>query len=509
MAKETYVAHCGGIVTNSLFRHYVSPQKSNVSNITAGNGADWTNITSKNETDADAYIFEKDTNTGKVSLHIFKSECSPKMICKYNGSGEVKIISNNEYIWQKVVDGTRVMVDYYDYSSGHNNNRIETAATSPSEVEFSFINAVNDDIPTSTNQGMFSGCTNLVSCEIPCQMRTISHATFSGCTSLTSYTKNYNFLMEIGDNAMSNCIKLGSLIIPHYATIGTGTFSGCTGATSIVWKGLYFNAHSTLDEIPDYAFSTCMRIGSTVFEDRTVNGISIPNGISSIGNYSFEKCTSIVSINLENVTSIGAHAFQYCENLTSVTSSYVNSIGTAAFINCWRLGNVNFSNYYLKVIDAYTFTNCSGLTSVTLSSSLTTIRAYSFENCSGLPNITIPSNVTTIEHAAFNNCSGLTSITIPNSVTEIGQSAFTNCQSSTEVNIGTGITEIKSSAFSGCTGLNKITIRATTPPTLGAYVFNDTNNCNIYVPSDKVSDYRTAYDKGWYDYRDRIQAITN
>ena len=47
--------------------------------------------------------------------------------------------------------------------------------------------------------------------------------------------------------------------------------------------------------------------------------------------------------------------------------------------------------------------------------------------CSGLTSITIPNSVTSIGGGAFSNCSGLTSITIPNSVTSIGKSAFNGC----------------------------------------------------------------------------------
>ena len=50
-----------------------------------------------------------------------------------------------------------------------------------------------------------------------------------------------------------------------------------------------------------------------------------------------------------------------------------------------------------------------------------------FSNCSGLTSVTIPNSVTSIGDLAFFYCSGLTSVTIPNSVTSIGRSAFYNC----------------------------------------------------------------------------------
>ncbi|MDO4932752.1 MAG: leucine-rich repeat domain-containing protein [Prevotellaceae bacterium] len=77
--------------------------------------------------------------------------------------------------------------------------------------------------------------------------------------------------------------------------------------------------------------------------------------------------------------------------------------------------------------------DCSGLTSVTIPNSVTTIKMFAFYGCSSLVSITIPNSVTTIGDYAFHGCSTFSSITFPNSVTSIGAHAFENCSSLTSI----------------------------------------------------------------------------
>lgn len=91
---------------------------------------------------------------------------------------------------------------------------------------------------------------------------------------------------------------------------------------------------------------------------------------------------------------------------------------------------VRFSeNYYTSndKLGDYVFYGCSGLTSLTLPSSVTSIGRGAFYGCWKLTSLTIPSGVTSIGYSAFRGCSGLTNLTIPSSVTSIGDKAFVFC----------------------------------------------------------------------------------
>ena len=73
---------------------------------------------------------------------------------------------------------------------------------------------------------------------------------------------------------------------------------------------------------------------------------------------------------------------------------------------------------------------------------IASIGDYAFSGCTGLASITIPNSVTSIEYNAFYGCSGLTSITIPNSVTSIGYNAFSGCSGLKSITIPYFVTNI-------------------------------------------------------------------
>ena len=109
---------------------------------------------------------------------------------------------------------------------------------------------------------------------------------------------------------------------------------------------------------------------------------------------------------------------------------------------------------------------------------------YAFKGCSGLTSMTISSSVTSIGDWAFAGCSGLTSLTIPSSVTSIGEWAFYGCSGLTSLTIPSGVTSIGNYAFADCSGLTSIYVYTKKLPELGYNVFNgcDAKNCTVYVP---------------------------
>jgi hypothetical protein len=315
-----------------------------------------------------------------------------------------------------------------------NNGTLTISGTGPmysapwSDFSASITNVVIEEGVTSIVYGAFRECTGLTSVTIPNSVTSIDGEAFARCTSLTSIT------------------------IPNSVTssIGYATFAGCTGLTSV----------------------------------------TIGNGVASIGVYAFERCVSLTSVTIgSSVTSIDRIAFYSCESLTSVTiPNSVTSIGEGAF-QFAGLTSVTIPNRVASIGDR-AFSGCTGLTSIEVDGSNTayisidgvlfnkaqdTLLQYpaskqgayiipegvfwgrAFNYCTGLTSVTIPNSVTSIEEGAFLG-TGLTSVTIPNSVTHIGDGAFAGCDSLTSVTIPNSVTYIGDGAFSGCHGLISVAI---------------------------------------------------
>ena len=167
---------------------------------------------------------------------------------------------------------------------------------------------------------------------------------------------------------------------------------------------------------------------------------------------------------------LGDWAFYGCSGLTSLTlPSGVTSIGNKAFRGCSRLTSLTIPSGVTSIGD-WAFCYCSVLTSLTLPSGVTSIGNYVFFGCSGLTSLTLPSSVTSIGDYAFQDCSGLTSLTLPSGVTSIGNDAFYGCSGLTSLTIPSGVTSIGKRAFYGCSGLTSLTLPSGVT-SIGNYAF--------------------------------------
>ena len=157
---------------------------------------------------------------------------------------------------------------------------------------------------------------------------------------------------------------------------------------------------------------------------------------------------------------IGDYAFKGCSGLTSLTlPATITTIGKYAFEECTGLTSLTLPAG-ITSIGRNAFSGCSGLTSLTLPAGITSISDNAFYGCSGLTSLTLPAGITSIGSGAFEECTGLTSLALPAGITEIGGSAFFDCSGLTSLTLPAGITEIGYQAFCQCSGLTSLTLPA-------------------------------------------------
>lgn len=399
--------------------------------------------------------------------------------------------------------------------------------------------------------------TNLVSIAIGQCITTIGDTAFMYSSGLTSVTIGEN-VTTIGMGAFANCSGLTEVTIPSGVTsIGAGAFSQCSGLTGVTVESstpptlggsafeytdcpIYVPCPSLYDYKTASGWSTYAdRITCIPFEGKykfTFTNSSVvsaecdsSSAVTHDDSYhyrrsaftavigdcvttlpptgyegAFHECIGLTSVYMsDSVTTIGYRAFYWCRNLSNINiSTGATYIGKEAFAYCRSLTNIDIPNSVTS-IDESVFLDCESLSSATLSNNLTSISNKAFEQCYSLTSIDIPNSVTSVSQQAFSGCYSLTSVTIGTGVTTIGNHAFYQCTGLTSIELPDSITSISGNAFESCSGLSSITCLAPTPPSLGDYVFYDTNDCPIYVPSGSVNTYKSA----WPGYASRIQSI--
>ncbi len=246
----------------------------------------------------------------------------------------------------------------------------------------------NDKPVKIIDPNAFANCASIVTVTIPDTVSGVGEGAFSWCQSLIRVTLGKSITF-IGDFAFDSCYKLtevynrSSLAIvagnEEHGKIGLYALSVATTSKSSIKKTddgfrfykngavchlLGYEGDKTELTLPDSFEGMSYEIHPFALSGKSeITKITVPKGVTSIGDYAFSGCHNLSSITLPTgLTSIGKFAFQscFCLDIVSVPDT-VTSIGEFAFFSCPLLRVINIPKSVVT-IGKNAFSGCMSLT---------------------------------------------------------------------------------------------------------------------------------------------------
>lgn len=336
----------------------------------------------------------------------------------------------------------------------------------------------------------FEGICKLKKIELPQSLHSINERAFQNCDNLNEINLP-NGLEEIQDLAFNNCEKIISVFLPaSIENLGIGIFNDCINLKSfeidmlnknfVIEDGVIFNIDRTaiITTIPSLIKSS-YRIPDSVkkindnafFNCKELITIYLSEYLTEIGNYAFNKCTSLIHIIPRNrIATLSNGCFSNTSIDRFTIPASVSKIGIAPFAACHKLSKIDVEpeNLLFKSIDGVLFSK-NGTTLInyptgsikknySTPNSTEEISNGAFKGSKHIQQITISSKINCINNSAFSECPALCSVWLPNNIYDIQEFAFEGCISLKQINLPEGLKYIKSWAFRGCKNLSNITM---------------------------------------------------
>ena len=246
--------------------------------------------------------------------------------------------------------------------------------TSLPESAFEGCSITSLSVPNVTTIGdrVFYGCNKLSAIEID-KLKNLSEYAFYNCVALETLniplvTKISNYALyqcsalktlttatitSVGNYGLSHCKVLSAFDLSKITILGVYAFEWCRSFTGNLDLSSYKGNNSD-KKIPNGLFNGC----------DSIKTVSISSYITTVGDYSFNNCSSLTSMNLINITSCGLYSLSKT-SLTSLTFSSTASVtvGNFAFYQCEKITEINLN---ASSIGEGAFKFCSALKTATI-----------------------------------------------------------------------------------------------------------------------------------------------
>ena len=398
--------------------------------------------------------------------------------------------SNLKAFWSignSAINGMRFNACYYLEYVGGNIFKNDRDRNDLSEVFLECNSLISIDLTSiavmtkvTSLSNMFAGCSKLTSIDL---------SPLSGMAGVTSLS-----------NMFGRCSSL--------TAINLSPLSGMTGVTSL--SSLLYGCSSltAIDLSPLSGMTGVTSLSSLLYGCSSLTAIDLSplSGMTGVTDLSslLSGCYGLTSIDLSPLSGMTGVTNLYsllsgCSKLTSIDLSPLSGMTGVTdlsflFYNHKTLRTIDLSplSNLTKVTDiSYLFRGCTELTSIDLSPLLTMINVNRISGilygCSKLE------RVIGEEFETFTKVS-------------TAETMFYGCRLITKVNLPIPFPSLTYNAYTDCKSLKYIKSRKIIPHSISNDVFNNTNNCPIYVPDEALDAYKTA--TNWTAIADRIKPMS-
>ena len=395
---------------------------------------------------------------------------------------------------------------------------------------------------TTIGNNAFSGCSSLPVITIPQNVTTIGHYAFSACRNASvitvgknvesigrgSFSSNENLqvvnflgakIKTIGERAFEYCPSLKSITLPDgVESLGKNVFAECTfpaivipQSVKTIGEGLFSynkNLKSVTISNPNAVCDGNLFVLCDSLENVTAPASALYIDITQIDYMpSHMQSVTVTGGELtESAFDFMTHSYRTIKSLNCGAATNT-ALSDEAFKGCYNLQSLILPQK-LTYISYMAVAGCKNLKSMDIPASVEEIEQSAFEDCRSLETLTFggkkPTNMPSASHAfavstsklrkignwAFYNAHELRNLEIPEGVEDIGDGAFYGCTYLQNLVLPKSIQKIGDNCFALCSKLEKITVNATTPPTIQARTFYDVNRAiPVYVPENAVNGY--------------------